>query len=437
MAREGRSGMADQLAGDRCQVLVVGAGPAGAATAYHLAKAGIDVLVLEKSVFPRDKICGDGLTPGAVKEILAMGINPLAEGWQPNYGLSVIGGGHRITLPWPKNGSLPAYGLTRQRTQLDHRLIKQAVSAGARLVENTVVQDLLTDGDGYARGVSAIKRDPKTRNKQEVSFSAQYVVDCSGANARLASRQGRSPLKDRPLAVAARAYFRSPRGNETMMESHLELWDGKPGKSNLLPGYGWLFPMGDGLVNVGLGSVSSGAQSTKLPYKQIFQRWVANLPDEWGLTEENMVGSLRSAPLPMAFNRKPAYENGLLLVGDAAGMVSPFNGEGIAPGMFAGRRAADALIQALGRTTRAQAELALREYPRDLQDQYGGYYSLGRVFVRLIENPKIMHACTKYGLDKPALMRFVHKMLSDGYERRGGVASDKMLRILTKVVIPS
>lgn len=91
----------------------------------------------------------------------------------------------------------------------------------------------------------------------------------------------------------------------------------------------------------------------------------------------------------------------------------------------------------MGRTSRAQSELALREYPRDLQDQYGGYYSLGRVFVRLIENPKIMHACTKYGLDKPALMRFVHKMLSDGYERRKGVASDRVLQILTKVVIPS
>lgn len=429
--------MADQLADHQCQVLVVGAGPAGAATAYHLAKAGIDVLVLEKASFPRDKICGDGLTPGAVKEILAMGINPLAEGWQPNYGLSVIGGGHRITLPWPKAGSLPAYGLTRQRTQLDQRLIQQAVAAGARLMENTVVQDLLTDGDGYARGVNAIQRDRETRQKHELSFRAEYVVDCTGANARLASRQGRTPLKNRPMAVAARAYFRSPRGNETMMESHLELWDGKPGKSNLLPGYGWLFPMGDGIVNVGLGSVSSGAQSTKLPYKEIFHRWVANLPEEWGLNEENMVGPLRSAPLPMAFNRKPAYENGLLLVGDAAGMVSPFNGEGIAPAMFAGRRAADALVQALGRTSRAQSELALREYPRDLLDQYGGYYTLGRIFVRLIENPQIMHACTKYGLDKPALMRFVHKMLSDGFERRGGVASDKVLQILTKVVKPS
>lgn len=429
--------MATNIAKDQCQVLVVGAGPAGAATAYHLAKAGIDVLVLEKSAFPRDKICGDGLTPGAVKEILAMGINPVEEGWQVNRGLSVIGGGHRITLPWPEKSSLPSYGLTCKRTELDQRLIQQAVDCGARLIENTAVQDLLTDADGYACGVSAIAREPQTRQKKNREFRARYVVDCTGANARLASRQGRTPLKNRPMAVAARAYFYSPRGNEEMMESHLELWDGKPGHSNLLPGYGWLFPMGGGIVNVGLGSVSSGAQSTKLPYKQIFNRWVANLPKQWGLSEENMIGSLRSAPLPMAFNRKPAYENGLLLVGDAAGMVSPFNGEGIAPAMFAGRRAADALIQALGRTSRAQAELTLLEYPRDLQDQYGGYYSLGRAFVRLIENPRIMHACTKYGLDKPALMRFVHKMLSDGYERRGGVASDRVLQILTKVVKPS
>lgn len=429
--------MATKIAKDQCQVLVVGAGPAGAATAYHLAKAGIDVLVLEKSAFPRDKICGDGLTPGAVKEILAMGINPVQEGWQVNRGLSVIGGGHRISLPWPEKSSLPSYGLTCKRTELDQRLIQQAVACGARLIENTAVQDLLTDGDGYACGVNAIVREPQTRQKKNREFRARYVVDCTGANARLASRQGRTPLKNRPMAVAARAYFYSPRGNEEMMESHLELWDGKPGHSNLLPGYGWLFPMGGGIVNVGLGSVSSGAQSTKLPYKQIFNRWVANLPKQWGLSEENMIGSLRSAPLPMAFNRKPAYENGLLLVGDAAGMVSPFNGEGIAPAMFAGRRAADALVQALGRTSRGQAELALLEYPRDLQDQYGGYYSLGRVFVRLIENPKIMHACTKYGLDKPALMRFVHKMLSDGYERRGGVASDRVLQILTKVVKPS
>lgn len=416
------------------QVIVVGAGPAGAATAYHLAQAGVSVLVLEKATFPRDKICGDGLTPVAVKEILALGINPLNEpGWQVNRGLTVLGGGHEITLPWAKTPSLPPYGLTRARESLDHRLIQQAQSAGAHLLEGITVTDLLTDHRGFARGVKARMKDEK-RQVTELEFRSEYVVDCCGANARLATKTGRLPLENRPLAVAARAYFKSPRGDEDWMESHLELWDGKRGESNLLPGYGWVFPMGNGIVNVGLGSVSSGKQATKLPYKEIFKTWTANLPQEWGLTPENQIGPLRSAPLPMAFNRKPAYSKGLLLVGDAGGMISPFNGEGIGPAMYAGRKAAAALIQALGRETQSAAEMALSVYPQELARQFGGYYTLGRIFVKLIEKPQIMQACTKYGLHRKHLMRFVHKMLSDGHERHGGQPSDRILQILSKVV---
>lgn len=417
------------------QVIVVGAGPAGSATAYHLAKAGVDVVILEKNSFPRDKVCGDGLTPTAVKEILAMGINPLAEpGWQVNKGLTVLGGGHQITLPWAKMASLPDYGLCRDRKSLDHRLVRQAQAAGATLIENAVVEDLLTDSEGFACGVSFQIRDPQTRKRTAMKMYAEYVVDCCGANAKLATKAGRAALDNRPMAVAARAYFKSPRGNEAWMESHLELWDGKRGESNLLPGYGWVFPMGNGIVNVGLGSVSSGKQASKLPYKEIFKTWTANLPAEWGLTPENQIGQMRSAPLPMAFNRKPSYARGLMLVGDAAGMISPFNGEGIGPAMFAGRVGAGALIQALGRTDRAQRELALSLYEKELKNQFGGYYTLGRAFVRLIEKPQIMQACTKYGLNRKQLMRFVHMMLSDSFERQGGGINDRVLQFLTKVV---
>lgn len=417
------------------QVIVVGGGPAAAATAYHLAHAGVSVRILEKSTFPRDKICGDGLTPMAVKEILAMGIKPLEEpGWQINHGLTVIGGGHKIQLPWGKQPSLPNYGLTRARKTLDQRLIQQAQAAGAELMENALVTDVTTDCMGFVNGVKVTLKDPQTNGKQEVEMAAQYVVDCCGANAKLANKTGRIARQDRPFAVAARAYFKSPRGNETMMESHLELWDGKPGASNLLPGYGWIFPMGDGIVNVGLGSVSSTKAATKLPYKQIFETWIANCPEEWGFTPENQLGELRSAPLPMGFNRKPVYGRGLLLVGDSAGMISPFNGEGIGPAMWAGRVAASCLVQALGRRSRAQAELALSEYEAELTRHFGGYYTLGKVFVKLIENPKIMNACTRYGLPHPHLMRFVHKLLSDGYERHGGDAYDRIIQTLSWVV---
>ncbi len=415
----------------KAQVIIAGGGPAAAATAYHLAKSGVSVLVLEKSTYPRDKICGDGLTPMAVKEILAMGIVPLEEkGWQVNYGLTVIGGGHKITLPWAKQASLPNYGLTRMRKTLDQRLMQQAIAAGATVIENATVTGLTTDATGCYNGVCVNLKDPVTNEKSQKEFYADFIVDACGAGAKLAKTAGRVALENKPFAVAARAYFKSPRGNETKMESHLELWDGKPNESNLLPGYGWLFPMGDGIVNVGLGSVSSSKVATKLPYKKILETWISNLPPEWELLPENQLGELRSAPLPMAFNREPLYKNGLLLVGDSAGMISPFNGEGIGPAMFAGRVAAAHLVQALGRCSRIQAELALSTYEQEMQLHFGGYYKLGKAFVKLIENPKIMHACTRYGLPHPRLMRFVHKLLSDGYERHGGDAADHVLQIL-------
>ena len=236
------------------------------------------------------------------------------------------------------------------------------------------------------------------------------------------------------MGVAVRTYFRSPRHDDEWLESQLELWDGPRERSNLLPGYGWIFALGDGTVNVGLGSVSSTARATRLDYKDLFRTWMRNAPESWEFTPENQVGPLRSAALPMAFNRQPMYTKGLLLVGDAGGMVSPFNGEGIAYALMAGRVAADAIAQALARTSGYGLEKALRAYPEAMKAQLGGYYTLGRIFVKLIENPEIMRVCTKYGLPHPTLMKFVHKLLSDGYERRGGDVMDRVIAACSRVV---
>src|SRR5690606_38929132 len=225
---------------------------------------------------------------------------------------------------------------------------------------------------------------------------------------------------DRPMGVALRNYCTSARHDDDWMESHLELWDGERGRSNLLPGYGWIFGLGDGTANVGLGSVSSRAAATKIDYKELLRRWVANTPPEWGFTEDNQVGPIRSAALPMGFNRKPHYTRGLMLVGDSGGMVNPFNGEGIAYAMQAARRAAEVIAQAAARPTDAARERTLATYPRVMADELGGYYTLGRVFVKLIEHPEVMRVCTRYGLPRPALMRLTLKLLADVYEPRGG-----------------
>ncbi|WP_341360247.1 geranylgeranyl reductase family protein [Georgenia sp. M64] len=417
-------------------VIVVGAGPGGSATAHYLAQTGLEVLLLEKGTFPRDKVCGDGLTPRAVAELIRMGVpTPEDEGWIRNWGLRTYGAGYRLELPWPELAEMPAYGLARSRMNLDETLARHAVASGATLREGmSVTGPVRHERSGRILGVTARPVDAAGRRSgDEVTLRAPLVVDAGGVSARLATSMGVEKNMNRPMGVAVRTYFRSPRHDDPMMESHLELWDGKPGESNLMPGYGWVFALGDGTVNVGLGSLSSTARPTGLDYKTMFRTWMENAPAEWELTPENQIGDLRSAALPMAFNRKPHYTQGLLLVGDSGGMVSPFNGEGIAYAMQAGRIAADVMSQALARSSGYALEKTLRTYPKILAEELGGYYSLGQVFARIIEHPEIMRICVRYGLPRPVLMRFVMKLLSDGFDRRDGDWMDRLITALTKI----
>lgn len=415
---------------DDADVVVVGAGPGGAATAYWAAAAGLDVLLLDKASFPRDKVCGDGLTPRAVAELVRMGVAIREDdGWIRNLGLRVHGGGHTIELPWPELSSYPSYGLARRRTGLDQLLVEHARAAGAKVLERTAVTGpLLDERTGRVVGVRA-----RSEGDEEIVLRAPLVVAADGVSSRLATGLGRTPRPDRPMGVAVRTYFRSPLHDDPWMTSYLELWDGEPGASNLMPGYGWIFALGDGTVNVGLGSVSSTNAATKVDYRDLFATWMANTPPEWGFTKENQDGPVRGAALPMGFNRGPLYGNGLMLVGDAAGMVSPFNGEGIAYALAAGRVAAEAAAQGLARGSAAGRERAFAAYQTRMKDDLGGYYTLGRIFVKLIEHPQVMRACTRYGLPRPLVMRFTHKLLADCYEPRGGDAFDRVIAAMTRM----
>ncbi|MCV2395635.1 geranylgeranyl reductase family protein [Actinotalea sp. M2MS4P-6] len=411
-------------------VVVVGAGPAGSTAAYYLASAGLDVLVLEKTAFPRDKVCGDGFTPRAVRELTAIGLPMRPEdGWIRNKGLRVHGGGHTIHLPWPQTETFPDYGVSRTRRDFDHALARHAEKAGARIVEETTVVGAVTDErTGRVIGVRA-----KGPDGAETSYRAPVVLAADGVSSRFALSLGLEKDQRKPMGVAVRTYFRTPRHDDEWMESHLELWDGPPGRSALLPGYGWIFGLGDGTANVGLGSVSSTAAATKIDYRDLLRRWVSHLPEEWEFTEENQVGPVRSAALPMAFNRKPLYHRGVLLVGDAGGMVNPFNGEGIAYAMQAARKASEVVVQSRARATDPQRERVLATYPKVMADELGGYYTLGRAFVTLIERPDVMRVLTRYGLPRPALMRLTLKLLSDVWDPKGGDLSDRFIAALTRI----
>ena len=417
-------------------VIVVGAGPAGATTAYYLARAGLDVLLLEKASFPRDKICGDGLTPRAVRQLVRMGIDTDAPGWIRNHGLRIIGGGMRLHLPWPELASYPDYGLVRTRTDFDQLLAHHAAAAGARLHERTSVTGPIVDErTGHIVGVTAREVDERGRAAGEVvNYHAPLVVAADGTSSRLATAMGVHKRDDRPMAVAVRTYFTSPRHDDDWMESWLELWaDNDRGGRDLLPGYGWIFGTGNGTSNVGLGITNTSKAFGRVDYRDMLRRWTSQMPAEWGFTEENQIGDIRSAALPMGFNRQPHYTRGLLLVGDAGGMVNPFNGEGIDYAMEAADLAATVIADALDRDTAPARERVLQGYPAALKAEHGGYFTLGRIFVRLIGDPRIMKIATNHGLPRPWLMKFTLKLLANLTDNRDGDAYDRVINAMTRL----
>jgi geranylgeranyl reductase family protein len=415
---------------DDADVIVVGAGPGGSSAAYHLARAGLDVLLLEKSTFPREKVCGDGLTPRAVKQLVGMGITlEPADGWFPNKGIRIIGGGVRIELDWPELSSYPGFGLVRTRRGFDEIVARAAQGAGARLAEGvTVTGPVLDEETGRITGV--IVRDTGDGAAGgERAYRARLVVAADGNSSRLSLAMGLRKRDDRPLGVAIRTYYTSPRHDDDYLETWLELRDGNA----LLPGYGWIFGIGDGTSNVGLGLLNTSASFAHTDYRAMLRSWLATMPAEWGFTEETRIAPVRGAALPMGFNRTPHYTRGLLLVGDAGGMVNPFNGEGISTAMESGEIAAQVIVQALARPDQSSTELALQGYPQALKDAYGGYYTLGRKFVGAIGHPWFMQFATRHGLPRPTLMRFTMKLLANLTEPRGGDAADRVINALSKI----
>ena len=427
-------------AAEEADVIVVGAGPAGSATAYYLAQAGLDVLLLEKATFPREKVCGDGLTPRGVRALLGMGVTPdPKDGWIENKGLRIIGGGVRLELRWPELSNYPGYGLVRTRLGFDETLARAAEKAGVRLLEGVSVTGPVLDDEGRIAGVTARRQSAaaeagtaaaaKTGTDTQRTYRARLVVAADGNSSRLSLAMGLRKRDDRPLGVAVRTYYTSPRHDDDYLESWLELWDG----DRLLPGYGWIFGMGDGTSNVGLGLLNTSASFQNIDYRGLLRRWLAGMPAEWGFTEENQTQPVRGAALPMGFNRTPHYTRGLLLAGDAGGMVNPFNGEGIAYAMESGEIAARVITQALAQRDLRGAETVLSGYPQVLKDTYGGYYTLGRKFVEAIGNPRVMQFATKHGMPHPALMRIVMKVLANLTEPGGSHRTDRVMNALSRI----
>ena len=385
---------------DQFDVVIVGAGPSGSACAYWLAHAGWSVCLIEKKTFPREKTCGDGLTPRSVHQIIEMGLEDVVARHAHRYqGLRSFGFGASLEMKWPDHPIFPNYGYTITRFNLDGLVAERAQSFGATLLTGVEAVDLLdaTPARPGALGGAAgvIVKEKSTGATAEIR--GRYLVVGDGQNSRIGRALGTTRNREWPMGMALRGYYTSDRHDEPWIDSHLDIRDAR---GEVVPGYGWIFPLGDGRVNVGVGLLSTGGAWKGVNTTKLQEYFVAQTAEAWGLTDETCLGPATGGRLPMGLALGPRVGPTTLTIGDAAGTVNPFNGEGIAYGYESGRLAAGALGEAL--STRDASALSL--YDERMDAAYGDYYKVARAFVRLISEPKILSVCVGAGLRIKPLM---------------------------------
>ena len=411
-----------------CDVVVVGAGPGGATAATYLAMAGYDVVLVDKDRFPRDKVCGDGLTPRVVKELLELGLEAEARGevpgWATQRGLRIHGGHTVMELPWPTLKDWPGWGATCTRLVFDETLVRNAEKHGAELWEGVTVTGAVFRDATEERVAGVTWRDRETDEAGVIR--AKVVIAADGASGKLARSLGLHRRKDRPMAVAVRTYYESARADDDWISSFLDLRDET---GDLLSGYGWVFPLDDGTINVGLGLLDTSKDFQRVNYRELMDAWARGMAEEWGTTPDARRGGVASGPIPMGFNRTPLHTRGVLLVGDSAGMVNPFNGEGISYAMESARLAAEVVDHAMA--TRRTADLDA--YDRELRARWGGYYTLGKVFAQLVGHPSVMHVCTEYGMPVRPLMELVFKLMAHLTDAEPSDTKDLVINTLSRL----
>ncbi|MEX2322210.1 MAG: geranylgeranyl reductase family protein [Acidimicrobiia bacterium] len=403
----------------KIDVLVVGGGPGGSAAAYWLARDGHQVLLVEKHEYPRDKTCGDGLTPRSIYQLEQMGFDFAVPEFHRITGLRAYSSELVIEMEWPDHPTLPRWGGVIRRADLDHQVARLTEKQGVVVRQHTTAMPIVTDG--RITGVRLTSGDDV-----EV-VEPRFVVVADGSLSRFGRDLGTARDKTRPYGLAARAYYASPMSTDGFMESQLDLRD-HSGAS--VPGYGWVFPLGDGTVNLGVGVLSTFRRWKELNTTVLMEAMAESAPDHWGLTDQSQVTDARGGKLPMSFSVGPLVGPNWVVIGDAAGAINPFNGEGIAYAYETGRIAA----RHVGRAIAADDHTMLWGYRDEITDTYGLYYKVARAFVHLIGRPGAMRILTRTGLRSRPLMEWTLRVMANILRPDERHIGEEVYRMIERVV---
>ncbi len=377
----------------RTDVLVLGAGPGGSAAAAAAAAAGRQTLLVDAAQFPRDKPCGDGLTPRAIAELRHLGLEPFLAGRGTNWGLRAHGFGQTLHLPWP-GGGLPSTGSAAPRTALDHAVLQAARARGAEVLQGAKAVAVSPGTGGRVASVTVRTSDGAR------TIACDRLVVADGARSPVGRMLGRTWHRDTAYGVAVRGYMGSGRGNDPWISSHLELRDSN---QEILSGYGWIFPLGGDQVNIGVGTLATARHPADVHLRSLLQHYVEQRRGDFDLHGD--VAGVWSALLPMGGAVSGVSGPNWVLVGDAAGCVNPLNGEGIDYALETGRLAADAMTAERSDLTEA--------WPALLTEHYGAAFSIARRLAGLLTVPGLLPTLGPWGMRSRTLMAIALRLMGN------------------------
>ncbi|MEV0673537.1 menaquinone reductase [Mycobacterium sp. NPDC050441] len=372
----------------KADVVVVGAGPAGSAAAAWAARAGRDVQVVDAAQFPRDKSCGDGLTPRAVAELERLGMGPWLDTRIRHHGLRMSGFGADVEVPWP-GPSFPSTGSAVPRTELDDRIRSVAADDGAKMRLGAKVVGVNYGSRGQ---VESVQLD------DGATIGCSHLIVADGARSTLGRVLGRTWHKETVYGTAIRGYIATPRADEPWITSHLEL---RSPEGQVLPGYGWIFPLGNGEVNIGVGALATAKRPAHAALRPLLSYYTQLRREEWGFSGEPRAAL--SALLPMGGAVSGVAGPNWMLVGDAAACVNPLNGEGIDYGLETGRLAAELL----GSGDYSHA------WPAVLQEHYAHGFSIARRLALLLTLPRFLPASGPVAVRSSFLMNIAVRVMGN------------------------
>jgi geranylgeranyl reductase family protein len=377
-----------------------------------LARSGHHVTLVEKRPVSRHKACGDAITPRALHELELLDVDPAALGSHRLAGVRLVHGGREVTAPWPRHGDLPDHADALRRDVLDAHLRTRAAESGAIVLMGHQATAPIVER-GFVRGAT-LSVDPEldATAERHATVRARFVVVADGANSSFGRDLGTTRQHHWPYGIATRTYFRSGRAAESWIESHLGIPDaaGHP-----IAGYGWVIPLGDGTVNVGVGVLSTYRDVRGINALKLLDAFAHRIADRWHLDPGEQLKAPTRFRVPLAGSVGPKMGPTFLVVGDAAGAASPFNGDGVSAALMTGRLAAEVLDDALT----AGNSTTLQRYPTMLADEVGQYHQVGRLAARLLGRPTILRPALRLGVRSDrvagAVLRIATNELRDGH----------------------